>query len=331
MSLESFDPTGVGRTDLGLFGLPHTEEEADIVVLPVPWDVTTSYRPGTSGAPEAILAESPQLDLYHPDFPDLWKAGIFMPEISKDWLKKNETLRKLSEEIIKAYETGQKPNQDYINQINQASEDLNSYVYQQTKTYLDKNKIVGVLGGEHSVPLGFVKALSEKHESFGVLQIDAHLDLRPDYEGFIYSHASIMHHISKIPQVKKLVQVGIRDIDQFQENTDQIQVFYDKELKQALFKGKPWHDVCDEIINALPEKVYLSFDIDGLSPQHCPTTGTPVPGGLTYDMAVYLIERLAKSGRTIIGFDLVEVGASQLDAIIGSRLLFQLCGYTWVS
>src|SRR5690606_2133030 len=118
-----------------------------------------------------------------------------------------------------------------------------------------------------------------------VLQIDAHADLRRAYEGFQYSHASIMYNIlEEIPAVTKLVQVGIRDYcdEEFEAITKsqgRIVTFFDRDLKAGAYQGKTWDQQTDEIIRELPERIYISFDIDGLDPKLCPNTGTPVPGG----------------------------------------------------
>ncbi|MDX5346515.1 MAG: arginase family protein, partial [Hymenobacteraceae bacterium] len=163
---------------------------------------------------------------------------------------------------------------------------------------------------------------------------DAHADLRDAYEGFEFSHASIMFNALKVPQVKKLVQVGIRDICQaeaelVEQSNGRIITFYDQTLKENMYEGDSWKKQCKKIIAQLPQKVYISFDIDGLDPKLCPATGTPVPGGLEFHEAVFLVKQLVKSGREIIGFDLCEVapGDSEWNGNVGARLLFKLCNW----
>ena len=190
-----------------------------------------------------------------------------------------------------------------------------------------------MLGGDHSVPLGFFKAQAEKHGDFGILQIDAHCDLRDSYEGFKYSHASIMYNaLHEIPSLKKLVQVGIRDysdgeLEIIQNNKERIVTFFDRDIKDRLFEGDTWKNVVDDIIQTLPPKVHLSFDIDGLDPKLCPNTGTPVAGGFEVEQINYLLRKLIQSGRQLIGFDLNEVGVGEndWDANVGARVLYKLC------
>ena len=201
-----------------------------------------------------------------------------------------------------------------------------------------EGKMVALLGGDHSTPLGLLRLLNERYERFGILQIDAHMDLRKAYQGFTYSHASIMYNALKLPGVSRLVQVGIRDycdeeLEVMKRAMGRIVTWFDEDLKAQHFEGKTWSELCDRIIADLPEHVYISFDIDGLDPQLCPSTGTPVPGGLQFAEATFLIKRLVASGRKIISFDLNEVapGPTDWDANVGARLLYQMCNWMGVS
>jgi agmatinase len=220
-----------------------------------------------------------------------------------------------------------------LKDVNGGSAYLNTWVYEQTKALLEKNKLVGLLGGDHSIPLGFYKAIAEKHGDFGILQIDAHCDLREAYEGFIYSHASIMRNaLQETPQIQKLVQVGPRDFSQnendyIQNSNGRIITYFDKTIKCRQFEGDTWKHIVGEIVNSLPDKVYISFDIDGLDRKLCPHTGTPVPGGFEAEEIYYLCRKVMESGRKFIGFDLCEVGVSDTDwnANVGARVLFKLC------
>jgi agmatinase len=219
--------------------------------------------------------------------------------------------------------------------INEACETFHARIEKTAAELLDAGKLVGVLGGDHSTPLGLMKALAERRGEYGILQIDAHADLRDAYEGFTYSHASIMHNALKIPQVKRLVQVGLRDYSVHEkeviDNSDgRIKPFFDDEIHERQFKGARWLEVVNDIIGCLPDQVYISFDIDGLEPSLCPHTGTPVPGGLTFQEAMYLIQEIALSGKTIVGFDLNEVSPSketEWNENVGMRVLWNLANW----
>ena len=220
-----------------------------------------------------------------------------------------------------------------LDQINTACANLNIHIKTITKQLLQEGKLVGLVGGDHSTPLGFLKALNEKHDRFGILHIDAHMDLRKAFQGFTYSHGSIMYNALKLPSVSRIVQVGIRDYceEEFinvKRSMGSVAVFFDEDLKTAQYNGTSWDEICNRIIKELPEKIYISFDIDGLDPKLCPHTGTPVPGGLGFDQATYLLKKLVESKKKIIGFDLSEVAPGKntdWDANVGARILYQLC------
>ncbi|MGE4169744.1 MAG: agmatinase family protein [Candidatus Margulisiibacteriota bacterium] len=340
--ITNFDPNSVGQADNGLFGLPFTPEEAQMVVIPVPWEVTTSYGGGTANGPEVVAEASLQVDLYHPDFPTAWQSGIAWIDPPAEWRANSDRLRPIAERLIQAQVDGEiiaeSPElAEQLDQINQACAALHAGVKEEAELWLAKGKLVGLLGGDHSVSLGFLEALADRHNDFGILQIDAHMDLRDAYEGFTYSHASIMTNALKISAITRLVQVGIRDYCEAElelANTDsRVQVFTDKALKEAQFKGKSWHQLCQDIIATLPQKIYISFDIDGLHPALCPNTGTPVPGGFQLEEITYLLQQIVQSNRQFIGFDLVEVSPGQdpWDANVGARVLYALCGYQLLS
>lgn len=330
-NLEQFDPNGPGKKGK-LFGLPHTREQADIIIVPIPWEVTVSSGTGTALAPSAILNASVQVDLFSRDISDVWKSGVFMLDIPDTLLHENERVRALAAQHIAAVENGEDSDTRIItSKVNEACESLGIYAKNTTQKLMDEGKLVGLLGGDHSTPLGFIRALAERHDRFGILQIDAHADLRKSYEGFTYSHASIMYNLLKLPSVSRLVQVGIRDYceEEFhvmQRGMGRVKTFFDTDMNEAQYSGKTWDTICKEIIKELPELVYISFDIDGLTTDLCPNTGTPVPGGLNFGQMKFLLKQIVKSGKRIIGFDLSEVsGKSEWDATVGARVLFELC------
>ncbi len=336
---SNYDPNSVGNPNNNIFGLPTTEDEARLVILPVPWEVTVSYGAGTARAPEAIFKASLQVDLFDPEFPDAWKQGYFMRPSDKKLLMKSDYLRKEAELYIDYISKGDEvaANQfmcKTLREVNEGSLFMNAWVYDHTKALLEKNKLVGLVGGDHSTPLGFMKAIAEKHGDFGVLQIDAHFDLREAYEGFNYSHASIMFNaLKEVPQLTKLVQAGIRDFgsDEWEnvKNSDgRVVTYFDKEIRTRQFEGQSWKTISEEIISKLPEKVYISFDIDGLDRKLCPFTGTPVPGGFELEQVFYLFRKILDANKQIIGFDLNEVGIggdTDWDANVGARALYKLC------
>lgn len=337
MNQANFNPNNIVVANGSFFGFPYAVEEASIVFLPVPWDVTTSYGEGAANGPQAILDASVQLDFYDFDIPQAWQMRCGTIPINSDIQEQNQAMRAIAKEIIEYLATGGNVNHEAIGPqlatVNQASGFLNKWVYKQGRELLDRGKLVGIVGGDHSVPLGLMQALAERHQAYGILQIDAHADLREAYEGFTYSHASIMYNAMKIPQISRLVQLGIRDVCEEEmarvRGDRRIVMFDDWQLKANAYEGITWGAQCREIISNLPEKVYISFDIDGLNPYYCPHTGTPVPGGLEFNEAIYLLRSLVQSGKKIIGFDLCEVapGDDEWDGNVGARVLYKLACY----
>lgn len=336
--IQHFNPNAAGLKDSNIYGLPFNEEESDIILIPVPWEVTTSYGAGTSEGPAHILEASFQVDLYNQEFPELWKSGIYMIDIPEDMLMRSADLKLKARQIIDMWEDGvDVPNNPEAmtlqKEINLACEKMNQWVQEKSSEWMNKGKLVGLVGGDHSTPLGYFRAQAQRHEKFGLLHIDAHKDLRIAFEGFEYSHASIMYNALKISQIQNIVQVGIRDYCEEEKkvadaSNGRVQIFSNSRIQRERYTGRNWHAQCEEIINKLPEKVHISFDIDGLDPTLCPNTGTPVPGGLWFDEATYLLTMLKNSGKKIIGFDLVEVapGADDWNGNVGARMLFHLCG-----
>ena len=338
--IASFDPSQPGLADESIFGLPFTAEESDIVIIPVPWEVTVSYGAGASDGPETILDASFQVDLHHQEFPELWKLGMYL-DLSTEtaqWADDSVRFKALAQPIIQALENGEKVENNLglkrdLDTINNACHELNEAVKAKSLHWMAKGKKVVLLGGDHSTPLGYYQALATQHDDFGILHIDAHMDMRRAYEGFEYSHASIMYNALQIPQISKIVQVAIRDfceqeVEVVMAEKSRVIVHTDMDLKGGTFKGVSWEEQCEAIIKALPQKVTISFDIDGLSFWYCPNTGTPVPGGITFEQATYLLSKLAESGKDIIGFDLVEVapGDDDWDGNVGARMLYHMCG-----
>lgn len=336
--INNFDPSQPGLADESIFGLPFSANQSEIIIIPVPWEVTVSYGAGASDGPIAILEASFQVDLHHQEFPDLWKLGMYLDlnEQTEQWANDSVTYKSLAQPIIHALEKGEVVNDNPtlksdLESINKACENLKNEVKNRTLYWLNQGKKVALLGGDHSTPLGYYEALATQHDNFGILHLDAHMDLRIAYEGFKYSHASIMYNALQIPQISKIVQVGIRDFCKQEAETalsERVLVHTDTDMKAETFAGVTWEHQCDQIIASLPQKVTISFDIDGLYSWYCPNTGTPVPGGISYEQATYLLSKLGNSSKEIIGFDLVEVapGDDDWDGNVGARMLYHMCG-----
>jgi len=346
---SAFDVDGPGTSEASIFGLPYSAAASSIVLLPIAWEATTSYGRGTAGGPEAIRSASPQLDLFDPELAELglaepWRYGIHMLPRDPTIEAWNAEAGPKAERVIASLSAGaQGVAEGDMAVVNALGRRLDDRARSLAKRWAEAGKLVGVVGGDHSVALGPILAALERHPDLGILHLDAHADLRVAYEGFERSHASVMFNVlQQLPATARLVQVGIRDLSaaefELASADPRVRTFYGHTLRQRLDRGCPWSEMLDEIIASLPARVYVSLDIDVLDPPYCPSTGTPVPGGLTFGQLNSLLARLATSGRTIVGFDLVEVARSssvgpmsEWDGNVGARVLYRLCGASLLS
>lgn len=331
MGVEDFDPDAPGAIGGGLFGLPHRVEDAKVVVIPVPFEATTSYGRGTVNGPQRVLEASQQVDLNDPQTGEPWRAGIAMAPFDPDIPRWNEEACAGALPIIEAGGAHTPALREQLAAVNAIGDRLNQRVYERTAAILADGRVPGLLGGDHAVSFGAIKAAAERYPGMGILHVDAHADLREAYEGFTWSHASIMFNVhERIPNLGHIVQVGIRDFGvQEAERIAQwsdLTAFTDHEIAWELASGEPWMRIAARIVRPLPEKVWVSFDVDGLDPSLCPATGTPVPGGLAWRDALLLLQLLAEEHH-VVGFDLVEVGDAEWDANVGARLLYKLAGW----
>ena len=271
-------------------------EEARFVLVPVPYEKTTTYRRGTAGGPAALLEASLQIEL-------------------------------LDEE------TGAEPLSDGVLVLAPVTTDgmpdvLADRLEAVVGPHLDAGRVVGCLGGEHSVSLGPIRAAAARHPDLGVLQIDAHPDLRDEYEGTRYGHGCVMRRVLEGRNVSRLVQVGVRSVSAEEHEvlrTDaRVRPFFAHDVAR-----RPATAWIEEVVAALPENVYLSFDLDGLDPAVVPGTGTPEPGGLGWWETLALL-RAVLSQRRLVGFDVVELlpePPSNVSEFAAAKLVFKILSY----
>jgi len=338
---KTFDPDAASLEDSGIFGLPTDIDAAAALVVPVPFDATTSYRKGTARGPEAVLRASRQVDLYDVHFGAFWKKGIVYLEPDARIARLNDKATERADRIIAVGGRieGRKGLAKDLEKVNAISAEVNEIVRGEIDRVLGRGKLPVLLGGDHSTPFGAIQAVAERHPGVGVLHFDAHADLRDAYEGFTWSHASILHNVvTRLDGVSKVVHVGIRDfgereLELIQASKGRVTALFDADWARAKLDGANLRELVKKTIAQLPKEIYVTFDVDGLDPTLCPNTGTPVPGGLSWHEACMWIEEIAKSGKRVVGVDLNEVspGATDedddsWDAIVGARLLYKLIG-----
>jgi len=340
--MHTFDPSAAAQPGSGIYGLPSSRDEAGVHVLPVPFDATASYRKGAWKGPDAILRASRQVDLFDLVTGRPYEAGIWMADAPPAVAVLNREASRLADGIIEhGGDLSAAPHlAPDLARVNAIGVEINQLVHAATLATLEEGKLPVLVGGDHSTPFGAIQACARRHPGLGVLHFDAHADLRVAYEGFEWSHASIMDNVMRrIDDVEMLVQVGIRDFseDEFERaraSNGRIVSLYDRNWSHArLAGGERTLQVVREHLSLLPDHVYVSFDIDGLEPALCPNTGTPVPGGLTWADAMLWLEELSRAGKRVVGLDLNEVNPGEAaddedswDAMVGARLLYRMIG-----
>jgi agmatinase len=321
----------------GLYGLGCSPDDASLVIVPVPFEATVSYRPGTAAGPQAILDASSQIDLFDLETGRPYEAGLAMLPINQEVVVRNTEARSAALKVIEGGGVESDPSlAQAAATVDAHSEWVDAWVDRTVTELLESGKRAGVLGGDHSVAYGSIAAHARKWPGLGILHVDAHADLRSAYEGFRFSHASVFRNVREhIDGVASVVSVGLRDLAESEhrilESDPRFHPFYDPWLRARLHEGTPWAELAATVVERLPETVYVSFDIDGLDPSLCPGTGTPVPGGLSFPEATALLKAVVNSGREIVGFDLCEVGGDDWDANVGARVLYKLIGFSLLS
>ncbi len=267
-------------------------KKSPIVVLPVPYDETSTWIKGADRGPDAILEASANMELYDIETDsEVYKLGI-------------HTARPVTEKS--------------------SPEAMVKKVKETVKGLLDDGKFVVTLGGEHSVTTGAVMACAEAFPGLSVLQIDAHTDLRQEYEGSPFNHACVM---ARVRELCPIVQVGIRSMDVAEiPYMDRNRIFFAHEIAGSS------HDWSDEVIDRLSDKVYVTIDLDGFDPSFVPATGTPEPGGLSYYEVTRLIRKLVIR-KNVVGFDVVELcpmDHHKASDFLASKLIYQFLSYQFI-
>lgn len=333
-AMAALDPDAPGTGD-GLYGLDVDPRTCRVQVIAVPWEATASYGRGTRNGPDAILRASAQVDLSDVDFGEVWRDGVGLVNLGGHVEELADQVETHALAVIES--GGEHP--DLASRVDHAADMVASMVQSEAERILAEGRVPAVLGGDHSTPYGLHAAICRHHPGVGFLHIDAHADLRDAYLGFRHSHASIFFNTLQLPGAGRLVGVGYRDMGSAERRRiaedDRITAFFDHEIGREKAAGGAWMDIVARIVAALPDKVHISVDIDGLDPSLCPHTGTPVPGGLAFHELVELLRAVAEA-RTVVGFDLVEVGPERwplrdrdrdgFDAIVGARVLYKLAG-----
>jgi len=270
----TFEHIEVPNNFLGLEEPLSAYESAQVVVLPIPYEATVSYGGGTAEGPAAIITASQQVELYD---------------------------REYDAEPVQEYGIHTLPPLDLPAEGAAATEQIAHAVAE----YTHQGKLVVGLGGEHTISGGFGKGLFNAIDGpITVLQIDAHSDLRDEYEGTPFSHACVARRLLDNPRVEQLLQFGIRsvckeEVEVAQTNPERVRVWYAEEVHEG-----EWHE--ELRARTMGRNLYITIDVDGLDPAIIPATGTPEPDGLTWRQTLEIL-RIACEGGRAVGLDCVEL------------------------
>lgn len=319
------------------FGDKTSPKSADVVIVSAPWSVTSDFGRGATYTPDAVIDASAESSLYDVNGAVSVEERVATAEIDYNIQELSEHLGREAERLANQTVDASALVGEYamrkMAHINEGFAEMHTSVYKQVKHWAEQGKLVAVMGGDHSVAFGAAKALADIHQGIGVLFIDAHADFVREGELYNYSHRSIARNmVEEIPSIERFVEVGVRDISRAESvelySNGKIEVFLAEKLAARRFEGESWNSLCGEIVSQLPQKVYISLDIDALKIEFCNNTNAPVPGGMTFDEVVYLINTVVESGREIVGFDISEVVSKlgdKMDAIVAARLLSKMC------
>lgn len=263
-------------------------ETSKIVLIPVPYDGTSTWQKGADKGFDAFQEASENMELYDIETEsEVYKEGIFLTEKLEGFSTPDAMVKE---------------------------------VHDQTKKYILKNKFVTLFGGEHSISIGAIRAFNEYFDNLSVLHIDAHSDLRKEYEGTPYNHACAMYEAN---ENTNLVQVGIRSMDISETRVmNKEKVFFAHEM----VSNEYW---MDEVIELLSDNVYISFDLDALDPSIMPSTGTPEPGGLFWYETLDFLRKVFES-KNVVGFDIVELCPNEVDKssdFLAAKLYYKMLSY----
>ncbi|MEH6405754.1 MAG: agmatinase [Leeuwenhoekiella sp.] len=263
-------------------------DSAKIVLIPVPYDGTSTWQKGADKGPEAFLHASENMEMYDIETDtEVYQQGVYIaPAITE----------KSSPEAV-------------VNEVHKV-----------TKDYIKRNKFVTVFGGEHSISIGTIRAFNELYDNLTVLHIDAHADLRKEYNGSKYSHACAAYEAS---QTTNLIQVGIRSMDVLEKTImDEEKTYFAHEMANDEY----W---VDNVIEQCTDDVFITFDLDVLDPSIMPSTGTPEPGGLFWYETLDFLKRVFEE-KNVVGFDISELCPNENDKtsdFLAAKLYYKMLSY----
>lgn len=301
---------GIAEQDSGAyFGMPCRPEDAALVLVSAPWDATAPDGSSASYAPDAMIEESLRMDLYDPRSREQ-TGGIIGLALADDYYARK------------------------LRRVDDGCRAMIENIRSQMLGWLGRGKVAGLVGGDQSTVYGALCAVAEHGKGTGVLHIDARCRMKSRHEGFARSGASVMADaLECIEGLGRLVQAGVRDFSATEHRSaresQRVSMFGGGMMDVMRFEGATWRQICDSVVAELPHEVFVDLDMSALTPDNCPHSPEAVAGGLGFSRTVYLIDRVAASGRRIAGFALTGVSPAaggRTDAAAGARMLYRMCG-----
>lgn len=266
-------------------------ESAKVVLIPVPYDGTSTWQKGADKGPDAFLDASANMELYDIETgTEVYKQGVYLADPITE---------------------------------NASPESMVNAVHEETKKHIKKNKFVTLFGGEHSVSIGTIRAFEECFDNLTVLHIDAHADLRPEYEGSACNHACAVYEAS---QKTNLIQIGIRSMDVLEKTIMNEEKTY---FAHEMATDEYW---MDSAVDQMTENVFITFDLDAFDPSIMPSTGTPEPGGLFWYETMEFLKTVFKE-KNVVGFDIVELCPNEMDKssdFLAAKLYYKMLSYKFM-
>ncbi|MCM5663116.1 agmatinase [Galbibacter mesophilus] len=263
-------------------------DDARVVLIPVPYDGTSTWQKGADKGPKAFLEASENMELFDIETKsEPYKKGVYLaPPVTE----------------------------------NSSPEKMVEAVHKITKNYIKQDKFVTLFGGEHSISIGSIRAFAESFDDLTVLQIDAHADLREEYEGSKCNHACAVYEAS---QKTKLIQVGIRSMDVSElDNMIEDQTYFAEDINRS-------DDWVDDSIHQMTENVFITIDLDAFDPSILPSTGTPEPGGMLWYETLEYLKKVFKK-KNVVGFDIVELCPNENEKssdFLAAKLYYKMLAY----
>ncbi|MCP4053680.1 MAG: agmatinase [Mesoflavibacter sp.] len=266
-------------------------EQAKVVLIPVPYDGTSTWQKGADKGPQAFLDASENMELYDIETDtEVYQQGVFLADAVTE---------------------------------NSSPEAMVDAVHQATKRYIKKNKFVTIFGGEHSISIGTIRAFNEMYPNLTVLQLDAHADLRKEYEGSKCNHACAVYEAS---QTTNLIQVGIRSMDAIEKTVmDEDKTYFAHEMVE----DSTW---MDSAIDQMTDNVFITIDLDVFDPSIMPSTGTPEPGGLLWYETLDFLRQIFEE-KNVVGFDIVELCPNKDEKssdFLAAKLYYKMLSYKFL-